>query len=88
MVKGFGMLPNKSLQGKGFVHTKTLLAVVWRFFFIAAGKSGKFCRHGMCEIGRRFITALPPLHSLHETLYFHRAVTAKLSSAPGGVQVR
>lgn len=49
-----------------------LLAVVWRFFFIAAGKSGKFCRHGMCEIGRRFITALPPLHSLHETLYFHR----------------
>ena len=49
-----------------------LLAVVWRFFFIAAGKSGKFYRHGMCEIGRRFIAALPPLHSLHETLYFHR----------------
>lgn len=69
-------------------YHSALLAVVWRFFFIAAGKSGKFCRHGMCEIGRRFITALPPLHSLHETLYFHRAVTAKLSSAPGGVQVR
>ena len=23
----------------------------------------------MCEIGRLFITALPPLHSLHETLW-------------------
>lgn len=38
----------------------------------------------MCEIGRRFITALPPLHSLHETLYFHRAVTANCPARPAG----
>lgn len=76
MVKGFGMLPNKSLQGKGALYIQrhcllrlcgyhsTLLAVVWRFFFIAAGKSGKFAD----TICARSGGALSPL--------YHRFTTA------------
>nr|DAI87867.1 MAG TPA: hypothetical protein [Caudoviricetes sp.] len=97
--KGLGCCPTSPCKARGFVHTKTLLAAAvlvpqrpacrgLALLFYSCRKIRKFFRHDMCEIGRRFITALPPLHSLHETLYFHRAVTAKLSSAPGRVQVR
>lgn len=70
-----------------------LLAVVWRFFFIAARKSGKFCRHDMRGSGWHFLTALPRLcHGFTvciETLHFHLLATCStLSSAPGGVQIR
>ena len=52
MVKGFGMLPNKSLQGKGLCTYKDTACRGLALLFYSCRKIRKICRHDMCEIGK------------------------------------